>query len=75
MVVYVTGAGDSFCGGFMAGYLFTHDPLQAAAYGAVSASFIVESLGARKPNHYQKELAEQRLTTILMKIPSPENIV
>lgn len=69
-----TGAGDSFCGGFMAGYMFTCDPLQAAAYGAVSASFIVESLGARKPGHFQKKLAEQRLAEMLKKIPVPENI-
>jgi ribokinase len=71
-LVDVTGAGDSFCGGFMAGYMYTHDPLQAAAYGAVSASFIVESLGARKPSHYQKELAELRLAGMLKKIPTPK---
>ncbi len=73
-LVDVTGAGDSFCGGFMAGFMLTRDPLRAAAHGAVSASFIVESLGARKPDHYQKELAEQRLTDLLKKIPAPENI-
>ncbi len=73
-LVDVTGAGDSFCGGFMAGYIQTRDPLQAAAHGAVSASFIVESLGARKPDNYQKELADQRLADLLKKIPAPENI-
>jgi sugar/nucleoside kinase (ribokinase family) len=70
----VTGAGDSFCGGFMAGYKFTHDPLLAAAHGAVSASFIVESLGARKPSHYQKELVESRLAEMFKKIPERENM-
>jgi sugar/nucleoside kinase (ribokinase family) len=71
-LVDVTGAGDSFCGGFMAGLSFTHDPLQAAAYGAISASFIVESLGARKPGHFQKSTADQRLADLLNKIPAAE---
>lgn len=41
-VVDPTGCGDSFCGGFMAGYRKTYDPLQAVLYGNVSASFCLE---------------------------------
>jgi ribokinase len=41
-----TGAGDSFCGGFLAGLVETGDPVLAAAYGAVSASLIVSRHGA-----------------------------
>ncbi|WP_420102622.1 carbohydrate kinase family protein [Bosea sp. (in: a-proteobacteria)] len=41
-----TGAGDSFCGGFLAGLVETGDPVLAAAYGAVSASLIVGRYGA-----------------------------
>lgn len=37
-----TGAGDAFCGGFLAGYRRTYDPLQAALYGSISASLVVE---------------------------------
>ncbi len=37
-VVDPTGAGDSFCGGFLAGYRQTYDPLQAVLYGSISAS-------------------------------------
>lgn len=37
-----TGAGDAFCGGFMAGYRSTYDPLQAALTGNISASMILE---------------------------------
>jgi sugar/nucleoside kinase (ribokinase family) len=37
-----TGAGDAFCGGFLAGYLKTYDPLQAVMHGNISASLIVE---------------------------------
>ena len=36
------GAGDAFCGGFLAGYRKTYDPLQAALYGNISASLVVE---------------------------------
>ena len=41
-----TGAGDSFCGGFLAGLVETGDPVQAARFGAVSASRIVTRFGA-----------------------------
>lgn len=41
-----TGAGDSFCGGFLAGLVETGDAIQAARYGAISAARIVERFGA-----------------------------
>lgn len=41
-----TGAGDSYCGGFLAGYLETGDPVAAACYGTVSASYVIEYVGA-----------------------------
>lgn len=44
-VVDPTGAGDAFCGGFLAGIAETGDPYSAALYGAVSASFIIEDFG------------------------------
>jgi hypothetical protein len=56
----------------MAGYLFTRDPLQSAAYGAVSASFIVESLGARRPPHFKETIALQRLNNLLHNLPPAE---
>lgn len=40
------GAGDAFCGGFLAGYLRTFDPLQAVLHGNISASMVVEGSGA-----------------------------
>jgi sugar/nucleoside kinase (ribokinase family) len=36
------GAGDAFCGGFLAGYRRTCDPLQAALYGNISSSLVIE---------------------------------
>jgi sugar/nucleoside kinase (ribokinase family) len=37
-----TGAGDAFCGGFLAGLRATYDPLQAALQGNISSSFVFE---------------------------------
>ena len=41
-----TGAGDSYCGGYLAGYLLTQDAVRAAQHGTVSASYVVEAIGA-----------------------------
>jgi sugar/nucleoside kinase (ribokinase family) len=41
-----TGVGDAFCGGFLAGYKKTYEPLPAALHGNVSASLKVEGSGA-----------------------------
>jgi sugar/nucleoside kinase (ribokinase family) len=41
-----TGAGDSYCGGFLAGYLLHQDAVRAAQHGTVSASYVVEAIGA-----------------------------
>ena len=44
-VVDTTGAGDSFCGGFLAGYYQTQNALQAAVMGSVAASFTIQNFG------------------------------
>lgn len=41
-----TGAGDAFCGGFLAGLVQTGDPIEAAVCGVASASFVCETRGA-----------------------------
>jgi len=41
-----TGAGDAFCGGFLAGLVETGDPVEAAVRGTVSASFVCQTRGA-----------------------------
>lgn len=41
-----TGAGDSFCGGFLVGLVDTGDPVTAARLGAISAAQIVTNFGA-----------------------------
>lgn len=45
-VVDTTGAGDSFCGGLIAGLVAGESPLVAGAMGTVSASYVVETYGA-----------------------------
>ena len=45
--VDTTGAGDAYCGGFLASMVATGDPLEAALRGTVSASFAVEDHGAQ----------------------------
>lgn len=47
-VVDTTGAGNAFLGGFTMGLLKTRDPVRAACYGAVSASFVVQQIGLPK---------------------------
>lgn len=59
-----TGVGDAFCGGFLAGYRRTYDPLQAALYGNVSASLKLEGSGAFYPLSTLSGLAEARLNVL-----------
>ncbi|TPX69812.1 hypothetical protein SpCBS45565_g02172 [Spizellomyces sp. 'palustris'] len=45
-IVDVTGAGNSFLGGWMAGHVLSNrDAIAAACYGSVSASFTLEQVG------------------------------
>jgi sugar/nucleoside kinase (ribokinase family) len=39
------GAGDAFCGGFLAGLRNSYDPLEAAICGSAAASLVVEGCG------------------------------
>ncbi|MEP9374766.1 carbohydrate kinase family protein [Mesorhizobium sp. KR1-2] len=65
-VVDTTGAGDSFCGAFMAAYLADRgDPERAARAGAVAASFTVAGYGVdplfkADPAHMRRRLDEWR---------------
>ncbi len=59
-----TGAGDAFCGGFLAGYQKTHDSLMAALYGSISASLKIEGSGPFYPLGVLPGLAEARLNSL-----------
>ncbi|HLO31817.1 MAG TPA: carbohydrate kinase family protein [Anaerolineales bacterium] len=56
-----SGAGDAFCGGFLAGYCKNYDPLEGVLYGNISASLKVEGSGAFYPLDVLPGLAEARL--------------
>ncbi len=63
-MVDLTGAGDVFCGGFLAGYKKTFDPLQAVLYGNVAASFAVEGTGVFYTRDLLPGLQHARLESI-----------
>jgi sugar/nucleoside kinase (ribokinase family) len=44
-VVDATGAGDAFCGGFLAGFAQRGDTVQGALWGSVAASFAFATVG------------------------------
>jgi hypothetical protein len=59
-----TGAGDSFSGGFLAGYMKTFDPLRAVLHGNISASLTVEGSGAFHALDTMPGLAQARLESL-----------
>jgi sugar/nucleoside kinase (ribokinase family) len=59
-----TGAGDAFCGGFLAGYRSSYDPIQAALYGNISASLVVEGIGPFYALDALPGLAQARLDAL-----------
>jgi len=59
-----TGATDAFCGGFLAGYRLTYDPLQAALHASIARSFCVESSGPRYLLDIMPGLAQARLESL-----------
>jgi ribokinase len=60
----LTGAGDSFGGGFMAGYCKDYEPLEGVLYGNISASLSVEGIGAFHPMDVMPGLADARLSAL-----------
>ena len=63
-----TGAGDAFCGGFLAGYRRTFDPIQAAVYGNISASLVIEGQGPFYALDSLPSLAEARFEALLQSV-------
>jgi ribokinase len=64
-VVDTTGAGDGYCGGFVAG-LGDGRPLEvAAAMGTVAASYVVEACGALATARPSPEDRDRRLAAVL----------
>jgi ribokinase len=70
-VVDTTGAGDGYCGGFLAGLVAGRPVAECAAMGAVSASYVVEACGAlqtAKPNAADRDA---RLAGVLARTKLP----
>jgi sugar/nucleoside kinase (ribokinase family) len=63
-----TGAGDSFCGGFLVGFDETRDPLEAALYGTIAASFVVEHRSALPVFAIGRDEAEARLAALRSRV-------
>lgn len=59
------GAGDAFCGGFCVGLAGTGDPVRAAAYGAVSASYVLEQSDPLALLDADRDDARRRLGHVL----------
>lgn len=59
-----TGAGAAFCGGFLAGYRRTYDPLEAVLHGNISASLTVEGRGPFYATEALPGLAEARMQSL-----------
>lgn len=60
-VVDVTGAGDAFCGGFVAVYVDSGDVAEAAWRGAATASMAIEGYGALHLLHRERAETERRI--------------
>ncbi|MBT7074300.1 MAG: carbohydrate kinase family protein, partial [Anaerolineae bacterium] len=60
-----TGAGDAFCGGFLAGLHQSGEPLRAAAMGNISASLSMEGSGPFYPTEILPRLAQARLDALV----------
>ena len=59
-----TGAGNAYCGGFLAGYVQTGDALMAARCGTVAASFLVEQIGLPPINERLRTEANERMKKV-----------
>lgn len=63
-----TGAGDAYCGGFLAGISATGDALEAGLMGTVSASFAVEEYGALPCLRAGQDEARRRLAALRSRV-------
>jgi len=58
------GTGDVFCGGFLAGFCETYDPVEAALYGNVAASIASEGIGPFYALDCEPRLPRARLESL-----------
>lgn len=70
-LVDVTGAGNTYCGAFLIGWMRTRDLRMAAAYGSVAASFVVETIGVM---HYTRDMDAERDRRLEWVLPRIEQL-
>jgi ribokinase len=63
-----TGAGDSFCGGFLAGLVQGGNVIEAAVRGAVAASFVVEDFSLSAAWNWTREERDRRYRWIRKRV-------
>lgn len=64
-VIDTTGAGDAYCGGFLAGLAAGRPLVDCGAMGTVSAAFVVEACGALATRRPSAQERDDRLATAM----------
>jgi sugar/nucleoside kinase (ribokinase family) len=72
VLVDSTGAGDAFCGGFVAGYLRTSSLLVAAVCGTLSAAHVVRGFGAFHSEFPRPEILAAQSALVLAHVPGSD---
>ena len=67
-VVDTTGAGDAYCGGFLAGLVEGRTIPECSAMGTVSASYVVEAFGALATERPEPRERDSRLDYVIARI-------
>lgn len=67
-VVNPVGAGNAFCGGFLVGWMENQDLVKAGVYGAVAASYLIESNKIPTINQSIIKQAHQRAIDLIPKV-------
>jgi sugar/nucleoside kinase (ribokinase family) len=67
-VLDTTGAGDSYCGGFLAGLVAGRPAVECAVMGTVSASFVVQACGALGTPRPTATERDDRYSSLLQRV-------
>jgi len=66
-IIDQTGAGNSYCGGLLAGLVQGKSLKESAIMGTVSASFCLETIGILKPEQIDSKERDKRLQLLMDK--------
>jgi sugar/nucleoside kinase (ribokinase family) len=69
-VVDPVGAGNAFCGGFLAGWVQTGNVIEAGLRGAVAASFVLEQVGVPAATPAVRQSGVERLAALRARVRS-----